>query len=90
MINETNQIVKVILPIEDTERIEALGKSVSEFCRDAVHERLRIIEMAKENTIKEWMYEDSEEDVPDIEEIIINPDPVHDQNPDWSKFFARV
>jgi|GEM_PF-7127856 len=87
MINETNQIVKVILPIEDIERIKGFGKPVSEFCRDAVHERLRIIEMAKENTIQNWIYEDAEQ-VVDTDQIVIEPDPIHDKL-EWSKLFAK-
>jgi len=90
MIGSDKKIVPVTLPREDIERIEKLKKPISEFCRDAVHERLRIIEMAKENTVQDWMYEDADP-VPDTtRKVIVHDDPVMETNPDWSKLFAKV
>jgi hypothetical protein len=81
MIGSNKQMVNVALLREDVNRIRELKKPVSEFCSDAVHERLRIIEMAKENTVEDWMYADSEE------VSIIDPEPT---SPNWSKLFAKV
>ncbi len=84
MIGQDKKSVNVTLIREDTERIEALGKSVSEFCRDAVHERLRAVEMARENTVQDWMYSDGP--APELGRDVFKEEP----NPDWSKLFARV
>ena len=84
MIGSDKQMVNVALLREDVERIRELKKPVSEFCADAVHERLRIIEMAKENTVQDRFYQDAEE-VPIVEPT--NPEPA---GPDWSKLFAKV
>ena len=51
MVSENNLIIRVDLAKEDIECIQHLNKPVSEFCRDAVHERLTIIRMCKENFI---------------------------------------
>ncbi len=95
MIGSDKQMVNVALLREDVERIKKLKKPVSEFCCETVSERLRIIELAKENTVQDWMYVDADT-VTDTDQIVIEPDPVHDDppvmktNPDWSKLFARV
>jgi len=91
MIGSDKKIVPVTLPREDVERIEQLKKPISEFCRDAVHERLRAVEMAKENTIEERFYEDLDPIVSDTtRKVIVHDDPVMETNPDWSKLFAKV
>lgn len=85
MIGSDKKIVPVTLPREDVERIEKLGKPISEFCRDAVHERLRIIEMAKDIQVAEWMYSDSEA------EPVMGQDVYREEaKPDWSKLFAKT
>jgi hypothetical protein len=95
MIGSDKKIVPVTLPREDVERIEQLKKPISEFCRDAVHERLRAVEMARENTVQDWMYSDGpapelgqdvykEETKPDLAALSSKPDS------DWSKLFAKV
>ncbi|HVP97626.1 hypothetical protein [Methanoregula sp.] len=53
MINEESQTIRVMLPREDIDRIQQLKKPVSDFCRDAVHERLNVIRMSEGNFILE-------------------------------------
>lgn len=97
MIGSDKKIVPVTLPRVDIECIEKLGKPISEFCRDAVHERLRIIEIAKENRIEERFFEDAKEDIPTEDEpprterkIVIKEDPIMEPTKNWSKLFAEV
>jgi len=90
MIGSEKQMVNVALLREDVERIKKLQIPISEFCCNAVSERLRIIEIAKENTIEERFFEDADPATDTAHKIIIHDDPIMEPTKNWSKLFAEV